>query len=397
MNTRARRAGVGQKLHHSWLILLLGVVVSVAGCATTPTPPQPTATRATAASTAACRQSTDQSPVPMAQVWGKVSVRSLPNLLPNNYSFVFENTATPDGQWLLGNSVPRDFPNNGTAPSYLALQSVATGQVQMLVPLLTPQNQIYAASSDGQWIVWTEIVGVNTTADWTLRAYNRSTGQVKQLAQVAKNAQGQPALGPVPSPVVAQGIVVWNQGLGPVNAQMLGNAVVREEDLNTGVVTTLATSATYVTMSWPWVAWAQAGSGSSGHIQFKNLVTGQTAALDDEPSDLVIQGTSTAYVDQNTVLNYIADVTHGTSGAHVLGFAPDAEYFDELTMSDRLIAWNQNSSAVVYDRLLHCFVALPVRHTKWSLTFVTNNQLFWVDNGLFVVDVSTLPQSVPAG
>lgn len=415
MNTRARRAGVGHILPHSWLfVFLLSVVVLVAGCADAPNPPQPTATHTTTArSTAACSQSSDQSPVPMSQVWGKVSVRKLPRVLANNYIFIFEQAATPDGQWLVGNSVPRDFPNNGTTPSYLVLRNVATGQVQTIAQLLTPQSQVDAASSDGEWVVWTEFVGITSTSDWTLRAYNRATRQLLQLAQVTKNAQGQPALGPVPSPVVDHGIVVWSQGLGPVGPQTLSNAVVREEDLSTGAVRTLATSATYVTMSWPWAAWAQVESSNSGVIQFKNLLSGQTARLNDQPSYLVLQGTSTAYVDKDGSLNLIDDVTRDTPSTQPLAYP--TEYFDFPSISDRLIGWNQNSAAVVYDRLLRCFVALPLVNSKISATFVSPHLLYWEDaepavqqqqddqahlehgGTIYIIDTSSLPKSVSAG
>ncbi len=51
--------------------------------------------------------------------------------------------------------------------------------------------------------------------------------------------------------------------------------------------------------------------------------------------------------------------------------AAQSGYFDEVTMNDRLIGWNQNSAAIVYDRQLQRFVTLPVRHTEFSASYVS--------------------------
>jgi hypothetical protein len=198
--------------------------------------------------------------------------------------------------------------------------------------------------------------------------------------------------------------------IGPVSPQNLSNSVVRVEDLTTGQMTTLASSAGMVGLSWPWASWAQAGANGTGWIQFRNLLTGQTARLDDQSTSVALAGTSVAHVDSNSTLYLISDFTQSTSNPQMLWNAPNGEYIDQVTMADRLIGWNQNSAAVVYDRQLLRFVTLPINYSQISASIVSHKLLVWSDGVpasqqqqdsqicqgespgvLDVVDTSTLP------
>ena len=248
-------------------------------------------------------------------------------------------------------------------------------------------------------------------------AYNRHTGQVERLGQAVKGANGQAVPGPFSGPVVDHDHVIWSQVIGPATSQQdTSKDVVRLEDLTTGQVTTLASGAVYANLSWPWAVWAQEGANSAGWIEFRNLLTGKTTRLDDKPSYLALAGTSVAYIDNNSTLYQIDDVTQGTSNPQMLWSAPPNEYLDFVTMNDRLIGWNQNSAAMVYDRQLRRFVTLPLVYSQISASIVIGRTLIWGDGVpasqqqqesqichgeqagiLNVVDTSALPTSIASG
>ena len=282
----------------------------------------------------------------MQQAWGNVTVHTLPSYVGSDRHFVFDNAATPDGQWLIGTNQPTAFPITGGSPSYAVLYNVDTQQMVSMQQLQTPQSQIIAASADVDWVVWAEADDQPNFFDWIMFAYNRHTGQVERLGQAEKGANGQAVPGPFAGPVIDHDHVLWSETIGPVSSQNLSNSVVKLEDLTSGATTTLATSAGEVDLCWPWVTWAQAGPNSTGWQQFRNLVTGQTARLDDEASYLALSGTSIAYIDNNATLYQITDITQGTSNPQMLWNAPLYGYLDFVTMNQRLIGWNQNSAAI---------------------------------------------------
>lgn len=351
----------------------------------------------------------------MRQAWGNATVLRLPTVLSNNRYFGFDEAATPDGQWLVGDNQPRNFIRNPGLPSYAVLYNVATHQMVTMQQLQTPQSQIIGASADADWVVWEEADDAPSFFDWTMLAYNRRLGQTERLGQAVKGTNGQSVSGPFSGPVVDHGHVLWSQPIGPVSAQSLSNSVVRMEDLTTGTMTTLAISAGDVNLSWPWASWAQSGPEGAGYIQFRNLLTGQTARLDDMANYLAIAGASIAYVDDPISLNLVDDFMRGTSDPESLPI-PNPQYLEFVTMNDRLVAWDNNGDpdpgAMVYDRQLERFVSLPVTYQRSSSSWVGGHLLVWADPesaaqqtqdgqaGLTpavtfdVIDTSTLPTSV---
>jgi hypothetical protein len=282
---------------------------------------------------------------------------------PNNYTFFFENAATPDGQWLVGIVMPRDSQTNTTRPSFLALLNVNTGAIQTIAQLRSPQSAVLGVSADDTWVVWSEADDPPGYFDWTMWAYNRQSGQVTLLAQ-ATQVNGKPVVGPAPVPIVDQGHLLWTQVIGPVSASDTSNEVVRLEDLATGTTTTVATGIYITMLAWPWAGWIQPVPGGDSYVALKNLVTRQTARLNQSPPVAVqMYGTSLIYADSASV-NLVRDFTTGTTNAETVfssatdtGQTTDTPQFPSL--NDRLVGWTAFNSTQVFDRAEQRLVTLP--------------------------------------
>ena len=408
MTRRTVRAGEWSVRPLSCLSGCLLFIMLLAGCATVSVPARGTPTATT---TAAPTVALPLPPATLQQAWGNVTIHTLPSALADNRVFVFENAATPDGQWLIGASEPRDFISNTTRLSYIVRYSVATRQLVTIHPLLHPKSQMLALSVDDNWIVWSEADDQPAFSDWTLFAYNRQSGQTRTLAQAIR-ANGQPVQGSAPLPVVSNGRVAWGQAIGSVSPDTLSNAVVRMENLATGQVTTLATKAGNPYLAWPWIAWGQITTGSDGYVTLKNLENGQSRQLQAQPASLGMVGTSLAY-DNTTSVYLITDITQGMESARMLATATnEADHLQFVTLNDRLVAWSQDSVTQVWDRAERRLVTLPVTNGQ-SDSWVGGRTLVWLEpesqaqqdqdsrNNLIpaptfnVIDTASLP--VPAG
>jgi hypothetical protein len=316
-------------------------------------------------------------PTTLQKAWGNVTIHALPSALADNRVFVFDNAATPDGQWLIGTNDPRDFINNTTRLPYAVLYHVGTKQIVTMRALLHPHSQILAASADDHWVVWSEADDAPDFFDWTLFAYDRKSGQARQLAQATLD-NGQPVHGPSPMPVIDHGKLVWGQPIGLVSPDTLDNAVVRMEDLATGQTTTLATKAGNPYLAWPWVAWAQITTGSNGYVALKNLATGQTQHLQEQPSSMEIAGASLAY-DDTTSVYLISDIAQGTDNQQSLATAANqVDHLQFVSLNDRLVAWSQNTVTQVWDRVQRRLVVLPVTNGE-SDSWVGGRTLVWLE------------------
>lgn len=378
-------------------MLLAGCASSSVHTQTTPTP----SVAATATTVPALP------PTTLQKAWGNVTIHALPSALADNRVFVFENAATPDGQWLVGANEPRDFINNTTRLTYVVLYNISTHQIVTVHPLLHPKSQILAISVDDRWLVWSEADDQPDFFDWTLFAYDRKSGQTRQIAQ-AVSINGQPVQGLSPKPVLSNGRAIWGQAIGPISADSLSNAVVRIEDLATGQVTTLATKAGNPYLAWPWALWGQISTGSDGYVLLKNLENGQSAQLNEQPTGIGMAGTSLVY-DNTTSVYFIQDITRGLDHPQVLATAAnEADHLQFVTLDERLIAWSQDSATQVWDRAEQRLVVLPVTNGQ-SDSWVGGRTLVWLEpetkaqqdqdtrNNLIptptfnVVDTSTLP------
>ncbi len=354
------------------------MLLLLAGCARATTQPAPTGPAPTFGPFPT--PTPTPAPVTLQSAWGQVTIHHLPSALSNNRVFVFDNAATPDGQWLIGADEPRDFLTNTTRPSFAVLYNVNTQQMLTMHQLRSPQSQILVASADAQWVVWTEADDQPNFFDWTLFAYNQQTRQVRQLAQAVK-VNGQAVPGQYPSVVINHGVAVWNQAIGPVSPTTLNNAVVRSEDLATGVVTTLATRAgAPLSFSWPWAVWGQVTTGSGGYMQLKNLTTNQELQITIQGSSITLAGTSVAYTDLNLHTLYLLDdITRDTTNAQVLLQTADVDdHIQFICMNDRLIGWTQDTTVQVWDRMEQRLVTLPISHGI-SASWVGGRTLVWED------------------
>lgn len=407
-SARGRVIGVGHSPGQLMLWLLsLVCMVGLVGCgAITKHASTPPATKATAAATSA------RTPLTLRQAWGKPTIHSLPLLLGTDRAFVFplsNGAATPDGQWLIGASQPRDFYTKASAPSYAVLYNVVTQQVVTMAQLRTSRSQIVGASADSDWVVWMEADDSPNYFDWTLYAFNRQTTQVQMLAQATKDASGSPVPGAFSGPFVDSGHVLWAQPKGDVS-QSIDNLVVREEDLSSGQTQTLATGDLVWGLSWPWADWGSVAPKANS-TTLANLATGQRLTI-PTTGIVALSGTSVAYLPDLSTIDILDNFTRGTSTPLTLTPTTGVQSSWYLSLSQRLVAWSPTSGltssrAIVYDRQLRRYVSLPTTNGGEGMTWTGGHLLVWTDpqpisnpSGLDpagtidVIDTSTLPTSI---
>lgn len=322
-----------------------------------------------------------------AQAWGKVAIIRLPNLLPNGEVFNGVDDATSDGQWLVGEIEPRNMLNNTTVYPQIALYNVHTRQIRVIRTLRSPQSRLDGVSTDGNWLAWSDSVDPGSFFDWVMYVCDLRTGVVRVLAQ-APRADGQAAQGPHSGPFVSNGYVVWTQALGPIaqgDLTSLKQVVVKEENLATDAVTTLATAASVMTFSWPWVAWGQVTSATAGNVMVDNLVTQQRQQLDQEPADIKLDGSAAIIEPDANTVALIPDVSRDLTEQTV--FATNPATFTDVgypSIGHRLLAWIWGSGdhipVVVWDRVQHVTVVLPTTNAPnatWAWT--DDSLLIWLD------------------
>ncbi len=296
----------------------------------------------------------------LAQAWGAPHITRLLEGLPNDEMFVFENAATPDGQWLVGEIEPRDLLDNQTVIPAIALYNVTTGAMRSIQPLQHPQSQIEQASTDGRWLMWSEAVSQQSPFDWRIYICDLQSGATRLLAQ-APRVNGQPDSGPNGGPVISNGRVVWSQPLAPVDANDLRNIGLKMEDLSSGVVSTVATGVGEFTFSWPWVAWTQADT-SNNELSVENLATHALQRLTQTAAAPTLDGSSLAY-NYYTYVNLISDVSDMGAGQTIYTPPPGSNAHPVVTsLSARLIAWSDSSYPpipLLFDRAEGVYVTLP--------------------------------------
>lgn len=368
-------------------LLLLMTLVSCAGparqarrpAAITPTVAAPTPTLPISY--------TNPAPVrTLAQAWGNVHITRIPSLLPNGEICNGSNVATPDGQWMICEIEPRDMLNNQTIYPQIGLYNITTRQIRVIRTLRSPQSRMGDLGTDGRWLAWSDAVDPDTFFDWVMYVCDLRTGAVRVLA-TAPRVNGRAAVGPHAGPLVSNGYAVWSQAtttVTPGNLSSLKNVIVQEEDLSSGVVTTLASSSEVESFSWPWLALDQISSTGAGAVVLRNLVTQQTLQLDDEPGSFKLFGTSAALDDNSTVISVIPDITTSLTPQSVFGIDPTRYIpLGTATLNDRLVAWLVDGGPpmpAVWDRVEHVTVMLPTTRTPptWAAV-VSGPLLIWLD------------------
>lgn len=340
-----------------------------------------------------------------AVAWGDVPVRRLPISLGGGRHFVFANAATSDGRYLIGASRPDAAqPDSAhTVPGQAVLYEVGSGNVVPMARLAFPSSQILSAAGDGRWVVWQEANDEPDFYNWRLRAYDLETGSVHEIARATTGAGGAPLPGPLSFVATGHGLAMWGQGVGPrVIAGSMQDAVVRQADLASGRVTTVATSAGWPTLSWPWVAWV-VFEGGGGYVHAENLNSGWTSRLAIRPASLSLSGASLAYNDAASLSVWLIDRIDGGGTGTMIARSPQGNYLEWPTINSRIVAWAENGSSDVFDRALGQEVVLPVSY-GWSSSTVSGPLLVWEETDpstpvsqawpdrAAVLDTSVLPQ-----
>ena len=142
MFLRACRAGAGSGWSRSGLLIFtLTLAVALSSCASSNTGAErttpPTGVTSTTAPAPTAPPTPNQTPLTMQQAWGTVTIHTLPLVVGTNRYFAFDNVATPDGQWLVGDNEPCNLIQNPGLPSYAVLYNVATRQMITLQLLQT--------------------------------------------------------------------------------------------------------------------------------------------------------------------------------------------------------------------------------------------------------------------
>jgi hypothetical protein len=120
-------------------------------------------------------------------------------------SSVVVHAVAPDGRAALveragGGGREVDWVSGGTATPVLRLARPAT-------------DQLFGAASDGRYVVFSVSHDPNTTASWTLYAWDpKAGGAPRQLAANATGPDGQPVDGPMLYPVAYGGVASWTAG-----------------------------------------------------------------------------------------------------------------------------------------------------------------------------------------
>ena len=323
--------------------------------------------------------------IPMAEAWGDVPVHSIATDLGHDRRFSFAGAATSDGEWLIGASQPKGFSVEGKVtwgPSDAVLVRVSDGKVHKMAKLTSPLSQLVFAASDGPWVVWMESDDNPYGYDWRLRLYDRDTGTTRELAH-APHKDGGVVEGPWPVPSMSGNLIVWGQAIGPLTGDdPLHNAVVRQEDLRTRTITTVADHAGLPAISWPWMAWG-VDEGTGGYTLVTDLESGQQERLDTAFHTLVLDGASAAWnTPDYHAMCLVDDLASGTVARPIVA-DPDVTY-EWLTMNDRVVGYAQQSlhgelgsePTQVYDRQLDALVDLPVV-VGFSDTFAVGPLVVW--------------------
>lgn len=320
---------------------------------------------------------------------------------------MFHNSATPDGRYLIVVDQPNSFFDQTTGPSdssYAALLDVSSQAIVRMAELSSPRSQMLSASSDGEWVAWTEADDAPNFFDWRLRAYNRKTEVVTEIAR-ASMRDGAPVAGPLSFVSVSHGLAVWGQTVGSgAGPGQMENAVVRQADLETGATTTIETSAGDPWLAWPWMSLVVVEE-STGYTKVVNLDTSLERRFDFIAPQFLISGGSAIYNDaRSSSMWLIEDLAQPTSAIEIGRSTGSSDYLEWPTLNERVAGWSQTSRTVVYDRAQERLVSVPMLTGRSAVT-VSGPLMVWTDNDadsdpyarwsdwFMVVDTRTLPMN----
>ena len=324
----------------------------------------------------------------MQEAWGDVPVQTVRTDLGHGRRFLFEGAATSDGRWLIGTARPKRSDGGAVAatPNDLVMVRVSDGAVRTIARLTTPTTSLDSIVSDGRWVVWAES-GDDVLADGVrMRVYDRDTRTVRDLARSLHHPGGR-----LVGRLSLDGDrLVWGQQTGaPHNGpDRNADAVVREMDLSTGTVTTLAEGAGFPVMAGPWLGWGSTAWMDEESLAFTitNRETGQQVHLDVPYPSFLLHGASAVFSTGATGIDIVCliDDLAATGPARPILADPDHHY-EWLTVSDRVIGFSEQSlggralgedPTQVYDRDLEALVDLPMI-VGFSQTWAAGPLVVW--------------------
>jgi hypothetical protein len=385
------------------------------------------AVSATATSASTSRPYPTLTPAPptrtFQQAWGNVPITRLATTLPNNEFFLFENAATPDDQWLVGEITSRAYDSGAAFTPSVALYNIATRRIWRIHTLQSAKSGIAGATVDGDWLAWGENCDMSP-GPWSLNIYNLRTGAFRRIVSGVNTTA---SWGWVSGPIASDGYLMWSQ-LPPENQSTPNgyrNITLRLMNLSTDAISTLATATPSFGFSWPWAGWVvQTGSQGDGYVRFKNLVTGQIEPLktppefqSQAPSGLALDGATAVYSYAPRQIFTIPDITNPLVWQEVYDAPQLSESAEFPTLNDRLITWSSSDNAPIphiFDRKQQALVMLPSDTTEPSGAWTGGSLLVWQDPApaaqqtpdaqnhliapptLCVVDTRTLAAAPPA-
>jgi len=291
--------------------------------------------------------------------------------------------------------------------------------LRVIQTLRNPQSRLDDISTDGRWLVWDDAV---TPVNWTMYVCDLQTGAIRQLAaspQLNEQTQDAPHLGPL----VSSGYVVWTEATTPLNTSGGNNytsVLVQEENLLSGVVTTLTTGAYVEAFSWPWVAWDPIVSNTGNPLTLENLVSHQQWHFNNGPYSVSLDGATVALEDNAaTQVQMIPNAARSSTPQTIFALNPAYNVqIGAVSMNARLVAWHGSydmATPTVWDRAQQVTVTLPTH--IWihaMITYAAGPLLVWTDSaesaaqqqlddqhnltGLYtyyVVNTSQLPTKAP--
>jgi hypothetical protein len=302
-------------------------------------------------------------PLSMQQAWGQVQISQFSLDLGDKYFAPLAefDGITDDGQ-VCGTTFAMRSPQSAGSSQDIksvGLIDVHTGHITLFATM--PAGYfLLACTVTGPWVIWTQTSGnFDSWAEhWILKAFNRQTGEVRQLDQAHAPDAQHPYASIQPEPDASNGRVVWttysDDTPGATQSELYTFA--------TGAKTVLAPQTSGPRLSWPWVSW---GDGVGKAIVFANLETAQQVRLPMHypPTSVAFSGTSFVYTnsDYSQVLLVPSILAHPMGSYVIEDKQTDGSGFDEFpTLNARLISWVGPNAWLVFDRKLQRPVKIAI-------------------------------------
>lgn len=233
----------------------------------------------------------------------------------------------------------------GTGFSGVAEVNLASGRLRPILRFAHPGTDQADGSAAGRWLVWEETYSLQSLDDFTVYAFNSSTGKVRRLGHSLAGPHGTTWPSPWHAPAVSGHYAAWAQGYGPG-----GLVEIRLADLETGQVTVVRTGHTQPPFfDGSLVVWPESDTpGSQTSLHAYSLVTGKPAAL---PAVLqAVHGTEFVATDGTRTAYFSPDLTRlyyspeQDQRARVVLALPAGVDFAELAIEPGSLAWTTTAA-----------------------------------------------------